>query len=240
MLEVGCSSGYLSRELRNLGYSVTGVEKDATAAARAEEGCERVVIGDIESEELWSQLDEDYDVIIAADVVEHLFNPAQFLRQAKQHIRNNGKIIVSFPNIAHLSVRRKLLFGRFTYRELGIFDRSHLRFFTMREGIALLRARGVEVLAPGATVLEELDPERFEPGVVIHPGCTVRGRGSSFGAGTHLGRAGGGWFENVCTGRGVDLYGGYFKDAVFLDGVVVRGHAEMRGGTVLEEEAEAF
>ena len=102
-----------------------------------------------------------------------------------------------------------------------------------------LRARGVEVRAPAATVVEDLEPERFEPGVVIHPGCTIRGFGTTLGAGTHVGRAGGGWFENVCTGRSVDLYGGYFRDSVFLDGVTVRGHAEMRAGTVMEEEAEA-
>lgn len=102
-----------------------------------------------------------------------------------------------------------------------------------------LLSRGVVVHAPAATLLEDLDPAALEPGVEIFPGCTVRGAMTRLGRGTLLGRAGGGWFENVTTGRNVDLYGGYFQNAVFLDGVVVRGHAEMRGGTLMEEESEA-
>lgn len=103
---------------------------------------------------------------------------------------------------------------------------------------SLLR-RGVVIHAPTATVVEDLEPEAIEPGVEIFPGCTVRGKKTRLGGGTRLGRAGGGWFQDICTGRDVDLYGGFFRDAVFLDRVVVRGHAEMRGGTLMEEEAEA-
>lgn len=102
-----------------------------------------------------------------------------------------------------------------------------------------LQARGVVIHAPEATVIRDVKPERIEAGVVIYPGCVIRGPETLLGSGTRLGRAGGGYFEDVCTGRQVDLYGGYFQNAVFLDGVIVRGHAEMRGGTLMEEEGEA-
>jgi UDP-N-acetylglucosamine/UDP-N-acetylgalactosamine diphosphorylase len=105
--------------------------------------------------------------------------------------------------------------------------------------IRTLQARGVVIPAPAAVVVRDVDPERIEPGVVIHPGTTLCGEQTCLGRDTHLGRAGGGWFENVRTGRQVELYGGYVQDAVFLDGVVVRGHAEMRAGTLMEEESEA-
>lgn len=105
--------------------------------------------------------------------------------------------------------------------------------------VEALSARGVQIHAPHAVVLCDLDPERFEADVEIYPGVTLCGRETSLGAGTRLGRCGGGFFERVQTGRGVELYGGFFQDAVFLDGVTVRGHAEMRGGTLMEEGSEA-
>ena len=102
-----------------------------------------------------------------------------------------------------------------------------------------LHARGVIVHAPAATVVEGVPADHFEPGVELFPGVVIRGERSRFGRGTKLGRAGGGYFEDVCTGRDVDLYGGFYQDCVLLDGVTIRGQAEVRGGTLLEEGCEA-
>lgn len=102
-----------------------------------------------------------------------------------------------------------------------------------------LQRRGVVIHVPDSTTIEGVQPERFEAGVEIFPGVNLRGEHTLLGAGTRLGRAGGGWFENVRAGRGVDLYGGYFQDCVFLDGVTLRGQSEVRGGTLLEEKCEA-
>lgn len=107
------------------------------------------------------------------------------------------------------------------------------------EALAALEERGVLVHAPSATVLRDIDPSLFEAGVEIYPSVTIRGARSQFGAGTQLGKAGGGYFEDVQAGRACDLFGGYFKDCTLLDGVTVRGHAELRGGTLLEERCEA-
>lgn len=101
-----------------------------------------------------------------------------------------------------------------------------------------LEQRGVILHAPDSIVIDGVDAEAFESGVEIFPSVTIRGIHSRFGAGTKLGKAGGGYFENVVTGRDVDLFGGYFHDCVFLDGVILRGHAEVRGGTLLEEGCE--
>ena len=110
-----------------------------------------------------------------------------------------------------------------------------------RESSKLSRAlleKGVVVHAPGSTVFEDIVPAQIEAGVEIFPGCVVRGARTWIGAGSKLGHSGGGLYEDVTVGRGVELYGGVFKDAVFLDGVTVRGNAEMRGGTLMEEGCE--
>ena len=106
--------------------------------------------------------------------------------------------------------------------------------------IEALRARGVIIHCPEATFVgDDVDPARFEAGVEIFPGTTLAGPESLYLAGTKIGKAGGGYFRNVRCGANADLYGGYFDDCVLLDGVVVRGHAEIRGGTLLEEGCEA-
>jgi UDP-N-acetylglucosamine/UDP-N-acetylgalactosamine diphosphorylase len=106
--------------------------------------------------------------------------------------------------------------------------------------IEALLDRGVIIHCPEATIIgTEVNPDRFEAGVEIYPSTTVVGAESLYRAGTKLGKAGGGYFNNVRAGRNCDLFGGYFDDCVFLDGVVVRGHSEVRGGTLLEEGCEA-
>jgi UDP-N-acetylglucosamine/UDP-N-acetylgalactosamine diphosphorylase len=102
-----------------------------------------------------------------------------------------------------------------------------------------LLSKGVKVHAPASVVLCDLDPDRIEAGVELFPGVTLCGRRTLLRAGTRLGLAGGGYFEDIATGRDVTLYSGFFQDAVFLDGVTMRGHAEVRGGCLLEERCEA-
>lgn len=102
-----------------------------------------------------------------------------------------------------------------------------------------LAERGVLIHAPHSVVLEDLDPERFEPGAQIYPGSVVRGRRTYLASGATIGRGGGGSFENVVVGPHAELYSGVFEDCVVLDHVIVRGHAELRGGTLLEERCEA-
>jgi UDP-N-acetylglucosamine/UDP-N-acetylgalactosamine diphosphorylase len=105
--------------------------------------------------------------------------------------------------------------------------------------VETLIAQGVRIPCPAAVVVEDVDPARIEAGVEIYPGSVVRGMKTLLRSGTRLGRAGGGWFENVRAGRNCDLYSGAFEDCVLRDGVIFRGHAEVRGGTLIEEGCEA-
>ena len=136
VLEFGCASGYMSEALRDrLGVSVVGVELDAEAAQLAAVHCERVLVGDAEELDLEAELGgERFDAILFADVLEHLRDPAALLRRVRQFVAEGGVVIASIPNVAHASVRLALLSGSFRYREEGLLDAGHLRFFT-REGI---------------------------------------------------------------------------------------------------------
>jgi 2-polyprenyl-3-methyl-5-hydroxy-6-metoxy-1,4-benzoquinol methylase len=129
VLEIGCSTGYLSEALQRNGCRITGVEIDATAGAAAQRWCERVVVGDVETMDL-APLGAGYDVLLLADVLEHLRDPAAALRRLRPLLAPDGYAVISIPNVANWAMRLGLLVGRWNYTERGILDRTHLRFFT--------------------------------------------------------------------------------------------------------------
>jgi SAM-dependent methyltransferase len=126
----------MSQVLRDrLGATVVGVELDAEAARLAAAHCDRVLVGDAEELDLETELGgERFDAILFADVLEHLRNPAVLLRRVRPFVAEGGVVVASIPNVAHASVRLALLGGSFRYREQGLLDETHLRFFT-REGV---------------------------------------------------------------------------------------------------------
>jgi 2-polyprenyl-3-methyl-5-hydroxy-6-metoxy-1,4-benzoquinol methylase len=131
VLELGPATGYMSKMLRDRDCAVVAVELDADMAAQAARFCERVIVADLDTIDLEAQLGEDrFDVIVAADVLEHLKDPLGLLRRLRRFLAPEGCFVASLPNVAHASVRLALLQGSFSYRDLGLLDRTHLRFFT--------------------------------------------------------------------------------------------------------------
>jgi 2-polyprenyl-3-methyl-5-hydroxy-6-metoxy-1,4-benzoquinol methylase len=147
VLEIGCASGYVTRALVAQGNTVVGVEIDPEAAKTAAEHAERVVVGDLDDMDLDVELGGDrFDVVVLGDVLEHLRDPLPVLRSARRLLVPKGFIVVSLPNIAHVDVRLMLLSGRWDYRDLGLMDRTHLRFFTRASARELLADAGLSVV----------------------------------------------------------------------------------------------
>lgn len=138
VLDVGCATGELAGILAEHGCRVTGIEVDPEAARRAEERCERVIVGDVEALDPGAELaDESFDVIVFGDVLEHLKDPLRTTRRLEPFLRPEGYVVASVPNVAHGSVRLALVQGKFPYTPLGLLDDTHLRFFT-RENVEQL------------------------------------------------------------------------------------------------------
>jgi 2-polyprenyl-3-methyl-5-hydroxy-6-metoxy-1,4-benzoquinol methylase len=144
VLEVGCSTGYITKVLVERGCDVVGIELDPDAAKVAEQWAERVVVGNIEDDEVWNYVkDESFDVVLLGDVLEHLAQPLLSLRQAVRKLKPTGFVVTSLPNVAHGDVRMSLLQGRFRYNDVGLLDRTHLRFFTLESARELLTEAGL-------------------------------------------------------------------------------------------------
>jgi SAM-dependent methyltransferase len=129
VLDVGCGTGQLGRLLRGRGHHVTGVELIAEAAALARTYLDHVIVADVESG--LSFPPASFDAVIFADVLEHLVDPWRILRETAKLLVDGGCVIASVPNVQNIDVLWRLARGRWDYRDRGILDRGHLRFFTL-------------------------------------------------------------------------------------------------------------
>jgi O-antigen biosynthesis protein len=148
VLELGCASGYMSGYLEQvLGCRVTGLEYDPTAAAIAAKRCSEVHIVDLDTPDALKVAGPSapYDVLYAANVLEHLKYPEHVLQQAYSLLKPNARLIVALPNIANWQFRLRLLAGKFDYVNYGVMDKTHLHLYTAKTGRELLESQGYQV-----------------------------------------------------------------------------------------------
>lgn len=150
ILDVGTATGYLGASLREEGFRrVWGLEYRRDWAEQAAPWYENVVVADLERDALpW--VAGSFDAVICADILEHLRDPVRALQMLSALVAPEGQVLISVPNVAHWSMRASLLFGRFTYTDSGILDRTHLRFFT--------RASARQLLEMGALTIRQEAP----------------------------------------------------------------------------------
>ncbi len=146
VLDVGCSSGALGAALKARGAVVVGLERDPGYAATARERLDRVLELDLDAQ---VTLDEGpFDVIVAADVLEHLREPGVLLADlVRGALAPGGTVVVSLPNVRYWETFWQLgVRGTFPRRSQGIFDRTHLRWFTLHDAHVLLQEAGLDVV----------------------------------------------------------------------------------------------
>jgi 2-polyprenyl-3-methyl-5-hydroxy-6-metoxy-1,4-benzoquinol methylase len=143
VLDVGCGFATTSARIQQLGNDVTGIDSSPEIADVAGKRLSRVVVADVLDADLGS---DEYDVIIFADVLEHLPWPVSAMKRYLRWLKPGGSVIVSLPNVGLWSVRFAHLFGRWQYEETGVLDRTHLRFFTRRSARWLLDQAGLEIV----------------------------------------------------------------------------------------------
>ena len=146
VLDVGCGSGELGSFLSLRTTDVDGVEVNNERAEYARQYLKTVVTGEAGSS-IDTALPRCYDVIVFADVLEHIAQPDHVLAWAVSKLAEDGRIIVLIPNSANWKFRRKMLRGDWSYAETGYFDRDHIRFFDIRTARALGQSVGLEEIA---------------------------------------------------------------------------------------------
>lgn len=145
ILDVGCASGRLGQLVKALrpDAEVRGIEPVAEAAARARELLDAVRVGHAEDD-----LPVDWpapDCLVLADVLEHLADPWATLAHLRRQAAPGAALVVSVPNVAHWSLRMEVARGRWRYRDEGLLDRTHLRFFDPNSAVRLIEGAGYRI-----------------------------------------------------------------------------------------------
>lgn len=146
ILDIGCANGRLGKKLQELNIAVelVGVEIFLPAAKEAKKHYNNVIVGDIE--EINLPYEKYFDYIICGDIIEHLKNPWVMLKNIRNVLKIDGKLICSVPNIRYWRILRDLIIhGKWEYVDSGILDITHLRFFTKYSFIELLKCTGYKI-----------------------------------------------------------------------------------------------
>ncbi len=176
VLDIGCATGYMCSALKeHKNCKITGIEIDANMASVAKKKCDDVIEGDILSMDIKKELGEEavFDVVLMGDVLEHLTDPGSVLQKIRPFLKEKGLLLVSVPNIAHSAIIFELLQGKFPYREEGLLDYTHLRFFTKESLINMLESKGFWVTSIERTIVPAENTE-FRCDISLFPKETVQ------------------------------------------------------------------
>jgi 2-polyprenyl-3-methyl-5-hydroxy-6-metoxy-1,4-benzoquinol methylase len=116
------------------------IDGNAEAVKKAKEVCVDAKVMDLNDVPDAPVFDQKFDVIVYADVLEHLLYPEEVLRHFNEYLVPGGKVIVSVPNVALWRVRLNLLLGRFDYTDYGVLDRTHVHLYTFKSARELMEA----------------------------------------------------------------------------------------------------
>jgi len=148
VLEIGAGPGSITRLLRDPnGCRITAVEIDREAIKKLAPFCDRVYQADL-NDPAWPEVLSDeglFEVVVAADVLEHLYDPLATLEAMKRFIGKNGYIVVSLPHVGHCAIIACLLEEDFDYRDWGLLDRTHIRFFGLKNIQVLFESAGLKI-----------------------------------------------------------------------------------------------
>lgn len=150
LLDLGAAGGHLGRAVRDRCSYLAGVEPDKDLSASARDGYDDWRAADALHAGDW---ETPFDVVVCADVLEHLARPEALLDRIRGWLKPGGVLLASLPNIANISIRLALLFGHFRYNERGILDRTHLSFYTRATAAHLLEKSSYAIRAIEPTAM---------------------------------------------------------------------------------------
>jgi predicted TPR repeat methyltransferase len=171
LVDLGAAGGELGEAVRDHFRRTFGVEYEVANLPALRSRFNAAIIADLER---LKRLPANADAIVVADVLEHLRDAPALLALIRGALAREGKLFVSVPNIANITVRVGLLFGVFQYRERGILDNTHLRFYTLRTIRREIENAGFRVLAiRGSSVPLRLIIGRRTPEAIVRAGERV-------------------------------------------------------------------
>ena len=166
LIEVGCSNGALAREYKKINHKAyyVGIDIEKSYLDKAKEYCNEVICLNIDdaSIEFYNKY-KNCDCWIFSDALEHTKNPWEILKKIRSVISNSGSVIACIPNAQHWSIQAKLSIGDFRYENIGLLDKTHLRWFTRQTINEMFTNSGFEVVEVLSRVFNEPQKDEFLP-----------------------------------------------------------------------------
>lgn len=162
VLEIGAGFGSITKILSaEKDCEVSALDIDDKSIATLKSHCKNVFKADLNSDTWINEFDsvDLFDVVIAADVLEHIYNPLETLRGLKKLIKRDGFILLSIPHVAHASILACLVDEDFAYSERGLLDKTHIRFFGIKNMQALIEDSGLKISAAEFVLKKPEDTE---------------------------------------------------------------------------------
>ena len=146
ILDVGCGPGVLGGEIKQLhNCEVIGITNSNSEANLASKSLYKVFVRDLDVFDPYELC--KFDCVLCSHVLEHLCCPQKLLERLRNNISFNGVLIVVLPNVLHWKQRLEFLKGNFTYKDEGLMDYTHVRFFDYKSALKLIQESGYEVLS---------------------------------------------------------------------------------------------
>lgn len=145
VLDIGCGAGDLGQYLRNEKRCyVIGMDYSTDSLAVAKEKLDATLQIDLNTQQPHNIVNELFDVIVMADILEHIHTPEAVLQSAEKCLKPEGKVLISIPNAGYVGALLSLYDDSWQYREEGILDRTHIRFYTYKSTLELLADNGFD------------------------------------------------------------------------------------------------
>ena len=177
IIEFGCGAGAMARAIKEKSPDIhyVGVKLIAEELVKARDVLSISLRRNLDNLSAWDDDAElsaamplaHFDHVIFGDVLEHLYDPARALGEAARRLKPGGSALVCIPNVQHWSVFQNLITGSWPREEMGLFDKTHIRWFALGDMVALLQSAGLVVETimgrdfpsdQGLSIMEDLEP----------------------------------------------------------------------------------
>ena len=167
VLEIGCAGGATGKKLKERlpVQSYVGVEISPKAADIAKNHLDRVIVANIEKTDLASEHGiklEEFDLLLALDVLEHLYDPWDILAELSCYVKPGGYVVASLPNIQNITIVQDLIKGNWQYQDAGILDATHLRFFTLEASEKMFSGAGLAIKSIEHVINPSIDIDKVK------------------------------------------------------------------------------
>ena len=166
VLEIGCAGGATGKAIKEKlpVQSYVGIELSQEAADIAKNHLDRVIVANIEETDLAEHglKPGEFDLLLALDVLEHLYNPWDILAELSSYVKLGGYVVASLPNIQNINIVQDLIKGNWQYQDAGILDATHLRFFTFEASKKMFNGAGLTIKSIEHVINPPLDIEKLK------------------------------------------------------------------------------